>query len=189
MDDTPQSQPPWLETMKKLLIENKLAGPASNYLSLATCRSPPNPPAVRTLVYRGVLGDVGNPENRACLGHANELSNMLVLCTDVRSAKVGEVEASAAPEFNVELERRHLWKRLSPGMRASFATGAPGVPRDPDGIKNNEKESDPDAGLINFALVLFQVDRAEILALAGEMERKIFERGKGGAWNVTDVNP
>jgi hypothetical protein len=83
----------WSQTLSSLLIDNQSSGPISRYVSLATT-SKDNWPHVRTVVYRGMLGQSKN------LKVSGELASLLILSTDNRSAKMEEVLHSNQSEMN-----------------------------------------------------------------------------------------
>jgi len=77
-----EDAPVWRQFLDKS-IEKEKGDPTSKFLTLATVKG--SEPRARTVVFRGFLDDEKNP-------------NILKFITDLRSEKIGEIDANAKAE-------------------------------------------------------------------------------------------
>jgi len=189
---------PWRPSLDRAL-ERSRRSPHHRFVQLATVRLDGRP-AVRTVVFRGFLGD-------AC---------DMVFTTDARSAKCSEIERSPAveicwyfaesreqfrfsgvirlvdastPDASLREARRDAWRALSDETRASFAWRDPGEPRDP-GVAFLATPPDPEAPLDPFALMIFSAGEVDHLQLVGDPQHRWkYAVDENGGWSGREVNP
>jgi PPOX class probable FMN-dependent enzyme len=189
---------PWRASLDLALHRNRRS-PQSRFVQLATVR-PDGRPAVRTVVFRGFLGESGSA----------------VFTTDARSAKCAEIrlrpdaelcwyfpetreqfrlsgvarlvdESTAAPDLLAT--RARTWRELSDAARVSFTWPAPGAPR-PPGIAFPEMPPDAEAPPGAFALIVFSASRVDFLELDGDPQHRwSYSVDEKGAWSGREVNP
>jgi hypothetical protein len=92
------SNPPWKKTLTDILQKNLDDGHKESLnFSLATIKTGPTPrPSVRTVVFRGFVGETRDDSPPAKLpgGNPPAESSLIVVTTDTLMAKVGELEQS-----------------------------------------------------------------------------------------------
>ena len=92
------SNPPWKKTVTDILQKNLDDGhKESSNFALATIRHGSNPrPAVRTVVFRGFVGETRENDQSSKLtgGNPPAESSLILVTTDALMAKVGELENS-----------------------------------------------------------------------------------------------
>jgi len=189
---------PWRPSLDLALHRNGRS-PQSRFVQLATVR-PDGRPAVRTVVFRGFLGESGS----------------IVVTTDARSAKCDEIrrrpdvelcwyfpetreqfrlsgvaelvdESTADPDFRVA--RVIAWRALSDALRVSFTWPAPGAPRTP-GVAFPEMPPDAQAPPDAFALIIFSASRVDFLELDGDPQHRwSYSVDEEGVWSGREINP
>jgi PPOX class probable FMN-dependent enzyme len=195
--------PTWRPSLDRALEGNSRSH-QHRFVQLATVR-PDGRPAVRTLVFRGFLGD----------------SSDMVFTTDARSAKCAEIRRSPEAEIcwyfagtreqfrlyggvrlvDASLDehlhearvlheaRRDTWRALSDETRASFAWPTPGEPRDP-GFAFPTTPPDAETPLDSFALIVFWAREVDHLVLDGNPQHRWkYVADSSGRWSGQEVNP
>jgi PPOX class probable FMN-dependent enzyme len=188
----------WRASLVLALYRNRHVAQA-RYLQLATIRGDGRP-ANRTLVFRGFLGE----------------TDAITVVTDMRTAKVREVEATPWVEacwyFPMTREqfrlggrarvvredagdeadrqaRRDAWRALSDATRQSFTWPMPGAPRDP-AVPFVAATPDPEAPPADFGLIVLEPVEVDHLELDGNPQNRwIFRRDADGRWTGREVNP
>jgi pyridoxamine 5'-phosphate oxidase len=96
--DRSPANPPWKQTLTDILQKNLDDGHKESLnFSLATIKPGPEPrPAVRTVVFRGFVGEPRdtNPPEKLPGGNPPVESSLILVTTDALMAKVGEIEES-----------------------------------------------------------------------------------------------
>jgi pyridoxamine 5'-phosphate oxidase len=189
---------PWRSPLARALHHNRSL-PYARYMQLATVR-PNGQPANRTVVFRGFL----------------ENSNQLMVVTDARSEKMGQIQQQSwgevcwyfpksreqfrllgrltvvmaeSSELELSTARQQLWHNLSDAARVQFAWAAPGQPRAVDD-SFNPPLPDPLVPLPNFWLLLFDPTQIDHLALRGNPQnRDRYSLESPENWSVTAINP
>jgi PPOX class probable FMN-dependent enzyme len=194
---TPSSST-WAEAIKRALSAHAEA-PQAPFVQLATV-GPGDLPACRTLVWRGWL----------------ELSELLQFTTDLRSAKVEQLQRLAVAEacwyFPTTREqfrlfgpihlvgfdhpnpawlqaRLEVWRALPPETRLTFAGPAPGsAPRKARSVR--ALALDLSTPLATFGLLLLEPLQVDHLQVATSPHtRRIYSCDPGGTWTSRAVNP
>jgi PPOX class probable FMN-dependent enzyme len=157
-------------------------------------------PAVRTVVFRGFLGEGGD----------------LVFTTDARSTKRAEIERApdaalcwyfaetreqfrlsgvvrlvdaSTADAQLQDARCGAWRSLSDESRTGFTWPAPGEPRD-RGTAFPTTPPARDAPLDSFALLIVSVREIDHLELDGDPQRRWkYAVGEDGRWSCSEVNP
>jgi pyridoxamine 5'-phosphate oxidase len=188
----------WRASLVLALYRNRHVAQA-RYFHLATVRTDGRP-ANRTVVFRGFVGD----------------TNQLTAVTDVRSAKVRELDASPWAEacwyFPMTREqfrlggraflvrdgvgdeatqqaRRNAWRELTDATRQNFTWPDPGQPRNP-GAPFVEATPDPEKPLPSFGLIVLDPIEVDHLELDGSPQNRwIYRRDDSGRWTGIEVNP
>ena len=191
--------PPWRSPLSSAIHRNR-SKPHSRYFQLATINTE-GYPANRTVVFRGFLED--------------EQSSLKII-TDLRSAKIEEIEHQSvaeicwyftktreqfringnlrlvtARETDSELQkaRKITWHNLSDAARSQFAWAAPGQPV-ADKSAFDVAPLDPKVPLDNFCLLLLIPKRVDHLQLKGDpQQRCIYRLEKDNTWSSQFVNP
>ena len=92
------SNPPWKELVTNILQKNLDHGHKESLnFNLASIKPGPKPrPAVRTVVFRGFVGETrdDNPPSKLPGGNSPAKSSLFLVSTDALMAKVGELEQS-----------------------------------------------------------------------------------------------
>jgi PPOX class probable FMN-dependent enzyme len=172
---------PWRVPLDRALERNRRS-PAHRFVQLATV-GPDGRPAVRTVVFRGFLGD----------------SRDLIFTTDARSAKRAEIERvpdaalcwcfaetreqfrlsgvvrlvdASTADARLQEARRDAWRSLSDETRAGFTWPAPGATRDP-GAAFPTSSPDPGGPLDSFALMIFKAREVDHLELDGDPQSRL----------------
>ncbi len=189
---------PWRASLDHALERNRLS-PSHRFVQLATIGLDGRP-AVRTVVFRGFLGD----------------SRELIFTTDARSAKRTELERVpdaalcwyfaetreqfrfsgvvrlvdvSTAEARFQEARRDVWRGLSNETRASFAWPTPGAPRVRE-VAFPTTPPDPDRPLDDFALMIFSIREVDHLELDGDPQRRWrYVLHDHGRWSTREVNP
>src|ERR1700734_3310750 len=98
MATQPLSNPPWKKQVLDILQKNLDEGHKESLnFTLGTIKPGPNPrPAVRTVVFRGFVGETreDNPPAKLPGGNPPAESSLFLVSTDTLMAKVGELEQS-----------------------------------------------------------------------------------------------
>lgn len=185
--------------MSKAIHRNR-SQPHVRYFQLATVNSE-GYPANRTVVFRGFLDDE---------------QNSLKIVTDVRSAKIQDIEYQAYAEVcwyftktreqfrirgnlrlvdvqevdqNLQLARINTWQNLSEVARSQFAWADPGKPLE------EETAFDPslpclDNPLDNFCLLLLIPKKIDYLQLKGSPhQRCLYTLESDLTWSIQSLNP
>lgn len=189
---------PWRDALDRALERNRRS-PQLRFVQLATIGLDGRP-AVRTIVFRGFLGDTRD----------------LIFTTDARSAKCAEIERApdaalcwyfvesreqfrfsgvvrlvdaSTPDPRLIEARRDAWRSLSDETRVSFTWPGPGAPREA-GADFPVNPPDLDSPLDSFALMVFNPREVDHLELDGDPQNRwrhaVDERG---LWSTRVVNP
>jgi PPOX class probable FMN-dependent enzyme len=195
------SEIPWRIAIERALTVHHGA-PPSRWLQLATV-SPDGWPSVRTVVFRGFLG----------------AGPVLRFTTDLRSAKVGQIERDARAEAcwmfaetreqfrlaghlrligpdeadpRMFAERADAWTALPPATRISLLWPEPGAPR-ADLRRFKVGTPDPRDPPPSFALLLLDPERVDHLDLRAEPHSRVQYQRLGAdepiEWASLAVNP
>jgi len=190
---------PWRSPLSSAIHRNR-SKPYSRYFQLATV-TPDGMPRNRTVVFRGF--------------HDDE-QNRLKIITDVRSAKiqdiehqpiaevcwyftktreqfriVGELYLVTAKETDLDLQkaRKTTWHNLSEPARSQFAWPDPAQPAE----SNSAFKVDPpdkNIPLDNFCLLLLTPKKVDLLKLKGDpQQRYLYLRQADRTWTTEAVNP
>lgn len=188
----------WRASLVLALYRNRHVA-QSRYLQLATIRADGRP-ANRTVVFRGFLGE----------------THSIMIVTDTRSAKVGELDAAPWAEacwfFPMTREqfrlggkatviredagdgptcraRRDVWRDLADATRQSFTWPAPGEPRDPT-VPFAEAMPDPEVPPATFGLIVLDPVEVDHLELDGSPQNRwAYRRDVEGQWTGREINP
>lgn len=188
----------WRASLVLALYRNRHVA-QSQYLQLATIRADGRP-SNRTVVFRGFLGD----------------SHSLMIVTDVRSAKVRDLDAAPwaeacwyfpmtreqfrlggravvvradAGDEMTEQARREAWRALADATRQSFTWPAPGEPRDPE-VPFAETQPDPEVPPATFGLIVLDPIEVDHLELDGTPQNRwAYRRDGDGQWTGREINP
>lgn len=189
---------PWHAPLDHALERNRRS-PQHRFVQLATIGLDGRPD-VRTIVFRGFLGD----------------SRDLMFTTDARSAKCAEIERTpdvalcwyftetreqfrysgearlvdaAASDPNLGEARRHVWRSLPDDTRASFTWPAAGARRDRT-VDFPTTPPDPRSPLDSFVLMIFRPRAVDHLELDGDPQRRWrYAVDERGMWSMREVNP
>ncbi|MEW4568707.1 pyridoxamine 5'-phosphate oxidase family protein [Tautonia sp. JC769] len=193
---------PWRIAIERALTVHHGA-PPSRWLQLATVAAD-GWPSVRTVVFRGFLGD----------------GPILRFTTDLRSAKVAQIDRDSRAEacwmftetreqFRLAghlrligpdeadpplvAERSEVWTALPPATRISLLWPEPGAPR-ADLRRFKVGTPDPHEPPPSFALLLLDPERVDHLDLRAEPHSRVQYQRLGGAdepieWASLAVNP
>jgi PPOX class probable FMN-dependent enzyme len=188
----------WRPSLDLALHRNRQS-PQSRFVQLATVRENGRP-AVRTLVFRGFLGETHQP----------------TFATDLRSSKVQEIEQSpwveicwyfhvtreqfrlsgtatlAGPAANDPLLRQarlEVWCEMSEASRLSYTWPAPGRPREPSTPFPTDPP-DPLQPLPQYGLLVLDVKEVDHLELEGNPQHRWrYVRDSLNRWSGVEVNP
>ena len=191
--------PPWRSLLSSAIHRNR-SKPFSRYFQLATV-TPEGYPANRTVVFRGFLDDE---------------QNSLKIITDLRSAKIQDIETKAVGEIcwyftktreqfrisgnlslvtvqesdpDLQKARKITWHNLSDSARSQFAWADPGQPAAGKEAFDVEPP-DPNAPLDNFCLLLLIPQKVDHLQLRGDpQQRCLYQLEKDATWSNILVNP
>ena len=191
--------PPWRSPLSSAIYRNR-SKPYSRYFQLATVTTE-GYPANRTVVFRGFLED--------------EQSSLKII-TDVRSAKIKEIEHQSSAEIcwyftktrqqfringnlrlvtvgetdsDLQKARKITWHNLSDSARAQFAWADPGQPV-ADKSAFDVEPPDPNVPLDNFCLLLLIPKKVDHLQLRSDpQQRCIYKLEENSTWLTGQVNP
>ena len=191
--------PPWRSPLSSAIHRNR-SKPHSRYFQLATVTTE-GYPANRTVVFRGFLEDE---------------SSSFKIITDVRSAKIQQIEHQAKAEVcwyftktreqfriygnlrlitlqetdaDLQKARKITWHNLSDAARSQFAWADPGEPF-ADKSAFDVEPPDKNVPLDNFCLLLLTPQQVDHLQLKGDpQQRCIYKLGQDCNWSSTLVNP
>ncbi|MDR3621934.1 MAG: pyridoxamine 5'-phosphate oxidase family protein [Paludisphaera borealis] len=189
---------PWRPSLDLALHRNRRS-PQLRFVQLATVRHDGRP-TVRTVVFRGFLGD----------------SSDMVFTTDVRSAKCAEIRRSPEAEIcwyfpetceqfrlsgvvrlvdastadaTLREARCETWRTLSDATRLSFTWPAPGEPRDAR-IAFSTIPPDSETPLDHFALMVFSAREVDHLEIDGDPQHRWeYAVDARSRWSGIEVNP
>ena len=190
---------PWRSPIQSAIHRNR-SKPYSRYFQLATVNSQ-GLPRNRTVVFRGFLDD--------------DL-NRLKIITDLRSAKIQDIEHQAiaevcwyftktreqfritgelylvtAAETDADLQqaRQTTWHNLSDPARSQFAWPHPAETA-ADASAFEVEPPDKQNPLENFCLLLLTPNRIDHLQLKGDpQQRHLYNLQPDLSWNTQAVNP
>lgn len=190
---------PWRSLLSSAIHRNR-SQPHSRYFQLATV-SPAGYPANRTVVFRGFLDDQ---------------QNQLKVITDIRSAKIqdlehqslseacwyftktreqfrlsGKLQLITAQEPNSDLQqaRKITWHNLSAPGRSQFSWSAPAQPL-ADNSAFTVESNDTNTPHNNFCLLLLTPHRVDHLQLRSDpQQRCLYNLQEGQTWTIQAVNP
>ena len=191
--------PPWQSPLSSAIHHNR-SEPYSRYFQLATV-TPEGCPSNRTLVFRGFLED--------------DRSSLKII-TDVRSAKIQDIERQAMGEicwyftqtreqFRIQgvlrlvkaqdedsdllKARKITWQNLSDAARSQFAWADPGQPAT-DKSAFDVEPPDPNVPLDTFCLLLLVPQKVDHLQLRSDpQQRCIYQLETDNTWSSQLVNP
>ena len=191
--------PSWRSPLSSAIHRNR-SKPYSRYFQLATIATS-GYPANRTVVFRGFMED--------------EQSSLKII-TDVRSAKIEEIEHQSLAEIcwyftktreqfringdlllvtvketdpNLQKARKITWHNLSDSARSQFAWADPGQPV-ADKSAFDVDPPDPKVPLDNFCLLLLIPKKVDHLQLKGDpQQRCIYKLEDDSTWSSHLVNP
>ena len=191
--------PPWRSPLSSAIHRNR-SKPYSRYFQLATV-TPEGCPSNRTVVFRGFLED--------------DRSSLKII-TDVRSAKIQDIERQAMGEicwyftetreqFRIQgvlrlvkaqdedsdllKARKITWHNLSDAARSQFAWADPGQPAT-DKSAFDVESPDPNLPLDTFCLLLLVPQKVDHLQLRGDpQQRCIYQLEIATTWSSQLVNP
>jgi pyridoxamine 5'-phosphate oxidase len=190
---------PWRSLLSGAMHRNR-SQPHSRYFQLATVNSAGHP-TNRTVVFRGFL---------------DEQKNQLKIITDIRSAKIqdiehqplaevcwyftktreqfrlsGQLQLITAREANPDLQtaRHATWHNLSNSGRSQFAWPTPAQPmadKSAFAVEANEPNTPHD----NFCLLLLTPHRIDHLQLSSDpQQRCLYNLQDDQTWTIQAVNP
>ncbi len=190
---------PWRSPLSSAIHHNR-SKPFSRYFQLATVTSQ-GYPANRTVVFRGFLDDE---------------DNALKIITDLRSAKIQEIEHQAIGEIcwyftktreqfritgnlrlitskdsdtDLQQVRQATWYDISDSGRSQFAWPDPAQPV-ADKSAFDISPLDPNTPLDNFCLLLLIPNKIDHLQLRGDpQQRCIYTLENQKTWSTQSVNP
>jgi pyridoxamine 5'-phosphate oxidase len=190
---------PWRSPLSSAIHRNR-SQPHSRYFQLATVNSTGHP-TNRTVVFRGFLDDQ---------------QNQLKIITDIRSAKIqdiehqplaeacwyftktreqfrlsGQLQLITAQEPNPDLQtaRQTTWHNLSDPGRSQFAWPAPAQPM-ADKSAFTVEPNDTDTPHNNFCLLLLTPHRIDHLQLRSDpQQRCLYNLQDDQTWTIQAVNP
>ncbi|MEL6581663.1 MAG: Npun_F5749 family FMN-dependent PPOX-type flavoprotein [Cyanobacteria bacterium J06621_12] len=190
---------PWRSPLSSAIHRNR-SKPYSRYFQLATV-TPDGHPANRTVVFRGFLDDE---------------QNRLKIITDIRSAKIQDIEHQSSAEicwyftktreqFRItgqlylvtaqetdpvlQQARKTTWHNLSDSARSQFAWPDPAQPA-ADKSAFEVESPDEKMPLDNFCLLLLTPQKVDHLQLKGDpQERCLYYLKTDQAWSTQAVNP
>lgn len=190
---------PWRSPLSSAIHRNR-SKPFSRYFQLATVTSE-GYPANRTMVFRGFLDDE---------------DNALKIITDLRSAKIQDIEHQAIGEIcwyftktreqfritgnlrlitskdtetDLQQVRQATWHDISDSGRSQFAWPDPAQPV-ADRSAFDISPLDPNTPLDNFCLLLLIPNRIDHLQLRGDpQQRCIYTLENKKTWSTQSVNP
>ncbi|MBN3963355.1 Npun_F5749 family FMN-dependent PPOX-type flavoprotein [Nostoc sp. NMS8] len=189
---------PWRSAIAHALHRNRSLVYA-RYLQLATVQANGRP-ANRTLVFRGFLED----------------TNQLKFITDVRSAKVDQIQqqpwaevcwyfpntreqfrmtgcltlVSGDADRDLQLARIAIWQELSDAARLQFAWPHPGKPRVETPEAFAPPAPEPVQPVPNFCLLLLDPVEVDHLELRGEPQNRwLYRRDDQQDWSSQTINP
>jgi PPOX class probable FMN-dependent enzyme len=188
----------WRPSLDLALHRNRQS-PQSRFVQLATVRADGRP-AVRTLVFRGFLGE----------------THRLTFATDTRSSKVGDLERSPWAEacwyFPLTREqfrlmgtvavvvgadhdpdrrdaRIQVWREMSEESRLTYTWPEPEQPREPL-APFPTLAPDPHEPLPHFGLMVLEVREVDHLELQGNPQHRWkYSRDAYGRWSGMEINP
>jgi PPOX class probable FMN-dependent enzyme len=190
----------WRPSLDLALHRNRQS-PQCRFVQLATVREDGRP-AVRTLVFRGFLGETGR----------------LTFATDTRSVKAGQLGRSNRAEacwyFHLTREQFRLagavtlvgsdhhdrdrsfaearidtWREMSEESRLTYTWPDPGQPREPL-APFPTLAPDSLEPLLHFGLLVLEVDEVDHLELHGNPQHRWhYLRDAHGRWSGAEVNP
>jgi PPOX class probable FMN-dependent enzyme len=188
----------WRPSLDLALHRNRQS-PQVRFVQLATVRENGRP-AVRTVVFRGFLGD----------------THRLTFATDMRSTKAVELELSPWAEacwyFHGTREqfrftgtivlvgvdnhdpalreaRLEVWREMTDESRLAYTWPDPGRPREPL-VPFATQAPDPDAPLPHFGLMVLEVREVDHLELHGNPQHRWkYCRDAHGRWSGLEINP
>lgn len=191
--------PPWRSPLSSAIHRNR-SKPHSRYFQLATV-TPEGEPRNRTVVFRGFLDD----------SHSS-----LKIITDIRSAKIQDIEQQAKGEicwyftktreqFRIQgvlrlvkaadqdsellKARKIAWHNLSNAARSQFAWATPGQPLTDKSVFDVEPP-DPNLPLDTFCLLLLTPQKVDHLQLRDDpQQRCIYQLATNSTWSSQLVNP
>ena len=191
--------PSWKSPLSSAIHRNR-SKPYSRYFQLATVTTE-GYPANRTVVFRGFMEDK---------------RSSLKIITDIRSAKIKEIEHQSLAEIcwyftktreqfrisgnlrlvtfqetdpSLQKVRKITWHNLSDSARSQFAWADPGQP-----LSNKSAFDvdllDPKMPLDNFCLLLLIPTKVDHLQLKGDpQQRCIYKLEADSTWSSQLVNP
>ena len=190
---------PWRSPLSSAIHRNR-SKPFSRYFQLATVTSE-GYPANRTVVFRGFLDDE---------------DNALKIITDLRSAKIQDIEHQTIGEIcwyftktreqfritgnlrlitfedthaDLQRVRQATWHDISDSGRSQFAWPNPAQPV-ADRSAFDISPLDPNTSLDNFCLLLLIPNRIDHLQLRGDpQQRCIYTLENQKTWATQSVNP
>ncbi len=190
---------PWRSPLSSAIHRNR-SKPFSRYFQLATVTSE-GYPANRTMVFRGFLDDE---------------DNALKIITDLRSAKIQDIEHQAIGEIcwyftktreqfritgnlrlitpkntdtDLQQVRQATWHDISDSGRSQFAWPDPAQPV-ADRSAFDISPLDLNTPLDNFCLLLLIPNRIDHLQLRGDpQQRCIYTLENQKTWSTQSVNP
>ena len=190
---------PWRSPLSSAIHRNR-SKPFSRYFQLATVTSE-GYPANRTVVFRGFLDDE---------------DNALKIITDLRSAKIQDIEHQAIGEIcwyftktreqfritgnlrlitskdsdtDLQQVRQATWHDISDSGRSQFAWPDPAQPA-ADKSAFDISPLNPNTPLDNFCLLLLIPNRIDHLQLRGDpQQRCIYTLENQKTWSTQSVNP
>jgi len=190
----------WRPSLDLALHRNRQS-PQCRFVQLASVREDGRP-AVRTVVFRGFLGD----------------TNRLTFATDGRSVKTQEIERSNRAEacwyFHTTREQFRLagtatlvgadhhdrdqsfaqarletWREMSDESRLTYTWPDPGRPREPLSPFPTQAP-DPLDPLPHFCLLVLEVLEVDHLELQGNPQHRWrYARDSHGRWSGVEINP
>jgi pyridoxamine 5'-phosphate oxidase len=189
---------PWRSLLSGAIHRSR-SQPHSRYFQLATVNSS-GQPTNRTVVFRGFLDD----------------QNQLKIITDIRSAKIqdiehqpfaeacwyftktreqfrltGQLQLITAQELNPDLQkaRQATWQNLSDPARSQFSWPAPAQPmadKSAFEVEGNDAANPHD----NFCLLLLTPHRIDHLQLSSDpQQRFLYNLQNDQTWMIQAVNP
>eukprot|EP00128_Syssomonas_multiformis_P011235 Colp12_sorted_trinity150504_noHs@6905 len=213
--------PKWFKDLKEAHSVNNKTN--RGYIQLATVR-PNGMPANRTVVFRNFFHDT--PLLSICIDTRSEKAEQIehfpfgeiawympetreqfrlsgrlfIVGNDRVIGYEPTLSAWGLEKIDWAEERLKLWKALSDGMRAGFASPQPGDDIDPgvelvktlpkDQPTNTEAKALYDTALAHFGLVIFATERVDHLELMGFPPRRTkHSRNEHGLWEHKPVNP
>jgi PPOX class probable FMN-dependent enzyme len=188
----------WRPSLDLALHRNRQS-PLSRFVQLGTVRENGRP-AVRTMVFRGFLGETHQP----------------IFATDLRSTKAREIEHSPwveacwyfpltreqfrlggtaslfGPDASHPLLRQtrlEVWREMSEPSRLSYTWPAPGSTREPS-VPFPTAPPDPDEPLPQYGLLVLDVKEVDHLELEGNPQHRWhYIRDGHNRWSGVEVNP